>query len=187
MSRNGSGVYTLPAGNPVVTATTISSTWANNTLTDIANSLTQSLAADGQTPATGALNLNNNQINNLASPTLSTDAVNYSTFLLGNFATTGAITLPVGDNASRPVVPATGMIRYNVTGSGFEGYTPSGWSTISSGATGGGGDQIFVQNGQTVTTDYTIPIGFNASTVGPITIADNVVVTISAGSVWAVI
>jgi len=49
MSRNGAGTYTLPAGNPVTTGTTISSTWANNTLNDIASSLTASLAYDGQT------------------------------------------------------------------------------------------------------------------------------------------
>ena len=52
MSRNGSGTYSLPAGNPVVTNTTISSTWANTTLGDIANALTGSLATDGQTTAT---------------------------------------------------------------------------------------------------------------------------------------
>ena len=74
MSRNGSGVYSLPAGNPVTTATTISSTWANNTLTDIASSLTGSLAADGQTPLTGNLNANSNKINNLANPTLNQDS-----------------------------------------------------------------------------------------------------------------
>jgi hypothetical protein len=49
MARNGAGTYTLPAGNPVTTGTTISSSWANNTLTDIASSLTASLAYDGQT------------------------------------------------------------------------------------------------------------------------------------------
>jgi len=73
MSRNGSGTYTLPAGNPVVTNTTISSTWANSTLTDIASALTGSVAADGQTPMTGPLNLNSNKIINLATPTLDTD------------------------------------------------------------------------------------------------------------------
>jgi len=73
MSRNGSGTYTLPAGNPVVTNTTISSTWANSTLTDIASALTGSVAADGQTPITGSLNLNSNKIINLATPTLDTD------------------------------------------------------------------------------------------------------------------
>jgi hypothetical protein len=69
MSRNGSGTYTLPAGNPVVTGTTISSTWANNTLTDIATALTGSVSADGQTPITGALNMATNNINNVGTLT----------------------------------------------------------------------------------------------------------------------
>lgn len=47
--RNGGGTYTLPAGNPVVSGTTISSTVHNNTNSDIATALTQSLAKDGQT------------------------------------------------------------------------------------------------------------------------------------------
>jgi len=74
MSRNGSGTYSLPAGNPVVTGTTISSTWANTTLNDIANALTGSLAADGQTTATGNLQMGANKITGLANGTLSTDA-----------------------------------------------------------------------------------------------------------------
>jgi hypothetical protein len=73
MSRNGSGVYSLPAGNPVVTGTTIASTWANNTLSDIATALTGSVASDGQTPLTGNLNLNNNKIINLTDPTNAQD------------------------------------------------------------------------------------------------------------------
>ena len=64
MSRNGSGTYSLPAGNPVVTGTTISSTWANTTLTDIANALTGSVAADGQTAMTGTLQMSTNNIAN---------------------------------------------------------------------------------------------------------------------------
>jgi hypothetical protein len=80
MSRNGSGTYSLPAGNPVVTGTTIASTWANNTLSDIASALTDSVAADGQTSMTGNLNLNSNKIVNVADPTLAQDAAtkNYS-------------------------------------------------------------------------------------------------------------
>jgi len=53
--RNGSGTYTLPSGNPVVSNTTISSTWANNTLSDIATALTGSIAKDGQTTPTANL------------------------------------------------------------------------------------------------------------------------------------
>lgn len=80
MPRNGSSVYSLPAGNPVVPGTTISTTWANTTLTDIGTALTQSLSTDGSTAAaslagktisggtftgptvSGALNLTSGQI-----------------------------------------------------------------------------------------------------------------------------
>lgn len=44
-----SGTYSLPAGNPVVTGTTISSSTHNTTMSDIATALTASLAKDGQT------------------------------------------------------------------------------------------------------------------------------------------
>lgn len=69
MSRNGSGTYSLPSGNPVVSGTTITSSWANSTLNDIANALTGSLASDGQTPLTGSLNAGGNQITNAGDPT----------------------------------------------------------------------------------------------------------------------
>lgn len=65
MSRNGSGTYVLPAGNPVVTGTVITSTWANATMSDIATALTGSLAADGQTVVTGNLQFGNNRITGL--------------------------------------------------------------------------------------------------------------------------
>ena len=42
-----SGTYTLPAGNPVVTATTITSTWANTTMSDIATALSTAVLKDG--------------------------------------------------------------------------------------------------------------------------------------------
>jgi len=55
MPRNGSGSYSLPSGNPVVTGTAISSTVQNNTMSDIATALTASIAKDGQTTATANL------------------------------------------------------------------------------------------------------------------------------------
>lgn len=58
MARNGSGVYSLyTPGNPVVTATTIASTWANNTLTDLATAMTDSLSRSGLGGMTAALRL----------------------------------------------------------------------------------------------------------------------------------
>lgn len=47
MPRDGSGVYTLPAGNPVATATLIQSAWANPTMADIAVQLNNVLTRDG--------------------------------------------------------------------------------------------------------------------------------------------
>jgi hypothetical protein len=85
MSRNGSGVYNLPAGNPVVTGTSISSTWANTTLADISTALTGSLASDGQTPATGNLDMNSNKIINLAGATVSGDAVSLNFLQTGTY------------------------------------------------------------------------------------------------------
>lgn len=48
MPRNSSGTYSLPAGNPVITATVISSAWANSTMTDLKNAMTDSLSRSGQ-------------------------------------------------------------------------------------------------------------------------------------------
>lgn len=47
MPRNASGIYTLPTGNPVTPGTTIESTWANSTLSDIGTELTNSLSRTG--------------------------------------------------------------------------------------------------------------------------------------------
>lgn len=47
-ARNSSGTYSLPSGNPVVTGTTISSTWANTTLGDLGTELTNSLDRNGR-------------------------------------------------------------------------------------------------------------------------------------------
>lgn len=62
MSRNGSGVFTLVAGNPAVTGTTISSTVHNNTMNDIASELTNSVDKDGQTVITGVIDHNGQKI-----------------------------------------------------------------------------------------------------------------------------
>lgn len=62
MARNGSGTYTLPSGNPVVTGATISSTTHNTTMTDIETALTASIAKDGQTVWTGNQDMNGGKI-----------------------------------------------------------------------------------------------------------------------------
>ena len=58
---------------------------------------------------------------------------------------------------------------------------------IAAGATGGGNDDIFYENGQNVTTNYTITNGKNAMSAGPITIDNGVTVTVGAGETWTAI
>lgn len=73
MPRNGSGTYTLPAGNPVVTGTTISSTVQNNTMSDVATALTGSIAKDGQTTPTANLPMGTYRHTNVGNGIAATD------------------------------------------------------------------------------------------------------------------
>lgn len=66
-------------------------------------------------------------------------------------------------------------------------YVAHTWTQIGGGATGGGNDQIFVENGQTVTATYAIPVGKNAMSTGPITINSGATVTVPSGSRWVVL
>lgn len=104
----------------------------------------------------------------------------------GIFNGTGAITVPVGTTAQEPT-GVTGMLRFNTSTTSFEGYNGTFWGAIGGGATGGGGDQVFVENGQTVTTSYTIPTNKNAMSTGPITVNAGVTVTVPTGSRWVVL
>lgn len=110
-----------------------------------------------------------------------TGAETYATFIKDN-----AVTLRY-DNALKLATTATGV---SVTGTvAATSYTGDGSSLtgISAGATGGGSDQIFYENGQTVTTNYTITNGKNAMSAGPITINTGVAVSVGTGETWTVV
>ena len=101
--------------------------------------------------------------------------------------TTTALELPDGTTGQRPGTPVNGMIRYNTTLNQFEGYKASAWGAIGGGATGGSSDDIFYENGQTVTTNYTLSTGKNAMSAGPISINSGVTVTIPSGASWVIV
>ena len=64
MPRNGMGGYALPSPpSPFQNGTTANAPDVMTVLNDVASTLTDSVAADGQTPMTGALNMNNQSIN----------------------------------------------------------------------------------------------------------------------------
>lgn len=98
----------------------------------------------------------------------------------GSFSGTGQLKVPAGTTAQRSGSPAAGMLRYNSSIGGFEGYTTA-WGSIGGGATGAGGDTVFQENSRTVTTNYTLTTGKSASTVGPITVNSGVTLTIPSG------
>jgi hypothetical protein len=368
MSRNGSGIYVLPSGNPVITGGVVSSTWANSTLNDIASALTGSISADGQTTPTGALTmggfnhtnvgnanlrtqyssagqvqdstaqyltsvsgsnvvigtaslgmsayvagqvfrfiasatntsnvtLNINSIGAVAVTKNGTVALAAGDIIINSITTvvydgtqfqlsssvsllssdntwtgtnsfnnnilmtgTGGIKVPSGTTAQRPT-GLTGFIRYNTTLARYEvsltgtgavintltyvtttatcttvtnhnlstgdyvviagasmaaynggfnivvtgattftytmasnpgangtgaSYTYAQWVAVG-GANGGGSDQVFFVNSQTVTTSYTLPSGTSASSTGPITLNSGVTVTIPSGGRWVVL
>jgi len=119
----------------------------------------------------------------------STDRVGIGTATLSvkfSIAATDAMLVPVGTTGERPT-GATGYLRFNSTTSSFEGHNGTAWGSIGGGATGGGADQMFYLNGQTVNTNYSIPSGQNAGTFGPISVASGATVTVPSGSTWTVV
>jgi len=84
MSFNGSGLFQITStGNPVVTATVISSTWANALTADLATGLSTCITKDGQTAATARIPFAAG-----ISSTLTTDTTSPST---GSIITAGGV------------------------------------------------------------------------------------------------
>lgn len=72
----------------------------------------------------------------------------------------------------------------------FSAGTKDVFCTYPAGRTitgGGGGIGALVVNATTVTENYTIDTGTNAQSVGPITVASGVSVTVSSGQRWLVV
>tara|TARA_B100001559_G_scaffold288875_1_gene266875 strand:+ start:6844 stop:9465 length:2622 start_codon:yes stop_codon:yes gene_type:complete len=84
----------------------------------------------------------------------------------------------------------TAIPAANITGT-LPAISGANLTDIDAGATGTGNDKIFWENGQTVTGSYTIGTTFgaacNAMSAGPITINNNVVVTVGSGNTWTIV
>ena len=100
---------------------------------------------------------------------------------------TGSAEIPASTQANRDASPSAGFFRFNTDLGKFEGYSGSAWGSVGGGATGGGADEVFVQNGQTMTTNYTIPADKNAMSTGPITINSGVTLIVSSGARYVVL
>ena len=91
----------------------------------------------------------------------------------GTVSTSYTLTLPGDDGANEEFL--------QTNGSGVLAWAVAG------GATGAGGDTVFYENGQTVTTDYTVTASTNAMSAGPVTLAVGVDVTLTGTSEWVIV
>jgi hypothetical protein len=148
--------------------------------TNTANNAATAAGAAATSAATSA---------SIASTAIATSLQKAGDTITGNInnTATGYFDLPVGTTGERPGSPNSGMIRFNSDLTAYEGYNGTGWLPIGGGAKGGGTDDVFYENGQTITTNYTITVGKNAVTAGPVTINSGVAVIIPSGSSWVVV
>jgi len=108
--------------------------------------------------------------------------------LIGNG--TGAITavdmstkghLLAGDGSGNPSALSVGTNNYVLTADSSEATGLKWAAAAAAGATGAGGDEVFVENERVVTTNYTLSTGKSAMCVGPLTINSGVTVSIPSG------
>ena len=92
---------------------------------------------------------------------------------------TKVATFPTGQGSANQVLATDG------------GGTLSFVDQSGGGAVGGGSDKVIIENGTTITTNYTIGTEFgstcNAGSFGPITINAGITLTIPSGSVYTVV
>ena len=165
-SNSTTGIYALPNG----TATAAS--WQATNTADPTNTSKILIATNGSTDVQLVSGINGT-----------------GTYLPLSFYTNGVGQFAINTSGAFGIGSvAASTVNYGTSGqvlvSNGSSAQPS-WGTA--GATGGGTDQIFWNNGQTVNTSYSVPSSTNAGTFGPITIGASATVTIPASSTWTVI
>lgn len=101
----------------------------------------------------------------------------------GTFSGTGQVQLPAGTTGQRTGSPSNGMIRYNTSEGSFEGYIGGAWGGISGAQANG----CIYENNLSITSNYTLTTNKNGMSVGPITVAAGVTVTVPSGQRWVVL
>lgn len=123
-----------------------------------------------------------------AASTVSSTQIATTAFAVPRTSTTGSARLPVGTTAQRDASPVDGMIRYNSTTMGFEGYFNGQWQSVGGGQMFGNAIVKAVSyNAQTISENITVTAGLNAYSVGDITINNGYTMTIENGSVYKIL
>lgn len=166
MAFNGSGTYNLPAGNPVVTNTVISSVWSNGTMNDIASALSICFTRDGQAPAAANISMGNHKLTQLAQATLDGDALAWGgnasiadLTVTGTMSGAGVSSYLVNSLASPPAIG-------NTTPSTVKGTTVTAttqFTGLATGLTGTASGLSIGGNAATATTATTAATATNIS------------------------
>ena len=91
----------------------------------------------------------------------------------GTVATSYTLTFPGDDGTNEQFL--------QTNGSGVLAWAAAG------GATGAGGDEVFYEHGQSVTTSYSVTANSNAMSAGPVTLDSGVDVTLTGTSEWVIV
>jgi hypothetical protein len=189
VGSGGTGVTTTPANGAVLigngsgyTSSTLTA-GSGVTITNGSGSITIAASGGG-----GGVTSFETSLNGLTPATTTTGAVTLAGTLGATSGGTGISTYATGDII---YASASNTLSRLTAGSNTQVLTLAGgvptWAASTGGASGGGTDQVFFVNEQTVTTSYSIPSSKNAMSTGPITVANGAVVTVPSGSRWVVL
>lgn len=171
MARNGSGTYSLPAGdwNPPVSGAPIDSAGYVTQSQDLASALTQSISKDGQTTWTGDDDHGGFKITNLANGILSTDAatVGQLASLSGNYAVLSGANIFTAVQTVNAAFNVNGIMTLSGTAlqiRGTNSTVPLTVSYTSSGATVGPVLQLRRPSSDAASSDLIGALEFDGST-----------------------
>lgn len=113
-----SGTFTLYSpGNPVVTGTTIASTWANNTLNDIATGLTACLLKDGTQVVTADIPMASFALTGLRAGAAAGESLRYEQLFLAGAALTATGT---GQSDALQLAEIVNQVTTTASGTGVK-------------------------------------------------------------------
>jgi hypothetical protein len=175
MPRDSGGVYTLPAGNPVAADTLIDAAWANSTLTDLGNEMSNTLHKDGRVSMTGPLVLSTR-----GSP-LDTDAASWANVLTRIRESFASIT----GRAWRKQTKSAGYTAVAADNMSWLNFTSSATLTLLAAATAGNGYMLIARaaSGVALTVDADGSETIDGATTVAIG-ADDWILLFCDGSAW---